>query len=78
MKSDLKDKLQSMPKAYKNYTYLTQLEQLNANYSLNDLINSALTQGRPEKLRGPGQRVKVGPRGKEVSILNHNFTQAVS
>ena len=35
-------------------------------------------QGRPEKLRGPGQRVKWGPRGKKVSILNHNFTQAVS
>ena len=35
-------------------------------------------QGRLEKLRGPGQRVKVGPQGKEVSILKHNFTQAVS
>ena len=32
-------------------------------------------QGCLEKLRGPGQRIKVGP---QVSILSHNFTQAVS
>ena len=32
------------------------------------------SQGHPEKSRGPGQRVK----GKGGSILNHNFTQAVS
>ena len=35
-------------------------------------------QGRPEKLGGPGQRVKEGPQGKEGSTLNHNFSLTVS
>ena len=44
----------------------------------NTICAVCCSQGLPEKSRGPGQRVKVGPQGQGGSILNHNFTQAVS
>ena len=34
-------------------------------------------QGRPEKLRGPGKIVKVGPQGKGGFHSESHFTQAV-
>ena len=39
------------------------------------MINFCCTQGRPEKLRGPRQRVKVGPQGQRGF---HSESQAVS
>ena len=42
------------------------------------LLTLSLQQGRPEKLRGPGQRVKVGPQGQGgLHFELYNFTQAV-